>query len=305
MKSVFTVDVEDWYHILDVPSTPPMSEWDSLPSRVEKNFRRLLELFDRTNIRATCFFLGWIGKQFPHLVKEASAAGHEIASHGNAHQLVTRITEAEFFRDITLAKRILEDVCGEPVIGYRAPGFSAPSQTPWFFSRIAEAGYEYDSSVFPVPHTHGEAIQSLYRPYTIETSCGIINEFPMSTVAVMGKRMYFFGGGYLRLTPLFVIERMARRVLKEGSPVICYIHPREIDPDHPRLPMSVPRRFRSYVNLAGTENKVQRLLSAIEFTSIRGLLQESCSELDITPLKMRVDYGCDHRRDLVRNAAVG
>lgn len=273
MKSALSVDVEDWFHILDVPSAPPMSAWDSLPSRVEKNFRKLLDIFGEANTRTTCFFLGWVGKKFPHLIKEAAAAGHEIASHGYAHQLVHRIGEMDFFHDISLAKRILEDVCGESVIGYRAPGFSVSSTTPWFFSRIAEAEYEYDSSVFPAYHTHGDVIDSLCRPYSVKTNFGSIREFPMSTVTLVGTPLYFFGGGYLRLTPLFMIEFLAQRVLNESRPLICYLHPREIDPDHPRLAMGVVRRFRSYNHLGTTEPKIRRLLSAFEFTSFRELLK--------------------------------
>src|SRR5579871_6047783 len=176
MKSVFTVDVEDWFHILDVPSTPPISEWDMLPSRVEKNFRKLLEIFAAADVKVTCFFLGWIGQKYPHLVKEAYAAGHEIASHGHAHQLVHRNSETEFLHDISIAKRILEDISGDAVIGYRAPGFSLTSHTPWFFAKVAEAGYRYDSSVCSARHGHGEVIESQSRPYRIETDRGTISE---------------------------------------------------------------------------------------------------------------------------------
>src|ERR1700733_12048493 len=122
-NSIFSVDVEDWFHILDVPGTPGLTDWPSLPSRVEKNFTRLLDLFDEHKVRVTCFFLGWIGQRFPHLVRDAAGRGHEIASHGFAHRLVYQQTRGEFFADVHRARLLLEDVAAAKVSGYRAPGF--------------------------------------------------------------------------------------------------------------------------------------------------------------------------------------
>jgi polysaccharide deacetylase family protein (PEP-CTERM system associated) len=155
LPSIFSVDVEDWFHILDVPSTPPPDAWDALPSRVEANFQRLLDLFDLTGTRTTCFFLGWVGARFPALPREAARRGHEVASHGHAHQLVHSQTRAEFLADVTRARKTLEDAIGQPVDGYRSPGFSLNERTTWFFEALLEAGYRYDSSVFPAAHGHG------------------------------------------------------------------------------------------------------------------------------------------------------
>ncbi len=140
--SIFSVDVEDWFHILDVPSAPGIAEWAALPSHVEKNFTRLLDLFSESNVQVTCFFLGWIGERFPHLVKEAAARGHEVASHGYGHRLVYEQSRDEFHDDVRRARMLLEDIAGAPVVGYRAPGFSTTEQTPWFFDVLAEAGYQ-------------------------------------------------------------------------------------------------------------------------------------------------------------------
>ena len=153
--SIFSVDVEDWFHILDVPSAPAISEWSALPSRVEKNFFRLLEIFSDHDVRVTCFFLAWIGERFPHLVREAAGRGHEIASHGYAHRLVYEQGREEFYDDVLHARLLLEDIAGTAVTGYRAPGFSTTEQTPWFFDALAEAGYQYDSSVFPAARGPG------------------------------------------------------------------------------------------------------------------------------------------------------
>ena len=269
---VFSVDVEDWFHILDLPGTPPLTRWAALPSRVEKNLLKLLDILDEANTKVTCFFLGWVAHRFPHLVKEAAKRGHEVASHGYAHILTSHMSPSGFFRDAKKSKRILEDVVGQPVYGYRAAGFSVTESTQWFFDKLIEAGYLYDSSVFPARRGHG-GLQSGHRgPHMIVGPFGEIIEFPMSVEPLFGAPMCFFGGGYLRFFPYAMMKHMAKRVLANGLPVIFYVHPREIDPEHPRLPMNLKRRFKSYVNLRATEQKIRRLLTDFEITSFQNLL---------------------------------
>jgi polysaccharide deacetylase family protein (PEP-CTERM system associated) len=276
MTNILSVDVEDWFHILDAPSAPPIEEWDSLPSRIEMNFRRLLELFGLYQVHATCFFLGWVAETFPHLVLEASAQGHEIASHGYSHRLAYEMSPAEFLRDIQRARNLLEDISGQSVIGYRAPGFSVTKDTPWFFEKITEAGYRYDSSVFPGQSSHGGMRDSRCAPYIIQsTSSDPLIEFPISVVETPLKRLCFFGGGYLRLFPWPLTKAMVGRVAKQGRPVVFYIHPREIDPGHPRLPMNAMRTFKSYVNLGTTYSKLARILEHFEVTTFRRVLETS------------------------------
>lgn len=271
-KCIFSIDVEDWFHILDLPATPPLSAWEGLPSRVEKNFLYLLDLFGETDTKVTCFFLGWVAEKFPHLVREACQRGHEIASHGYAHQLVYRSTREEFAQDVTRSRKLLEDLAGCAVIGYRSPGFSVVEDTPWFFDVLIEAGYAYDSSVFPAPRGHGGMRSGLYAPYrTGDGERGLI-EFPITITKFLGKPFCCFGGGYLRLFPLFIIEKMTRKVLAEGRPVVFYIHPREIDALHPRLPMGFARRFKSYVNLSSSEHKLRSLASAFAGSTFREYL---------------------------------
>jgi polysaccharide deacetylase family protein (PEP-CTERM system associated) len=273
-KCVFSVDVEDWFHILDLPSTPDIREWETLPSRVERNFERLLAMFEEKNVRVTCFFLGWVAEKFPSLVKEAVRHGHEIASHGYAHRLVYQLTPEAFYEDALRSKNILEDIAGRAVWGYRSAGFSVTRDTEWFFDKLVEAGYVYDSSVFPATRGHGGMADGQRAPFWIEGRSGRLFEFPLSVAEVMGKPMCFFGGGYLRLFPYRVISRMARRVLNEGRPVIFYVHPREIDRGHPRLAMNWKRRFKSYVNLDSTMPKIERLMAEFSMTSFEGLVQE-------------------------------
>lgn len=275
MKCIFSIDVEDWFHILDVPSTPKMSEWDLLPSRLEKNFLRLLDIFAEKNARVTCFFLGWVARQFPLLVKQAQSRGHEVASHGYAHKLVYQMTSQEFLKDATESKMLLEDLVGHPILGYRSSGFSVTEQVPWFFDLLMEAGYRYDSSIFPARRGHGGLTGAGLAPYSIPGSDGNLIEFPITVRKVFGRPICFFGGGYLRLFPYFLIREMTRKVLAEGRPVVFYVHPRETDPDHPRLPMGPVRKFKSYVNLRSTEPKVRRLVSEFELTTFASFIKEN------------------------------
>lgn len=270
--SIFSVDVEDWFHILDVPSAPAISEWAGLPSHVEKNFRKLLDIFSELNVQVTCFFLGWVGERYPHLVKEAVARGHEIASHGYGHRLVFQQTHEQFFEDVRRARLLLEDIAGAQVLGYRAPGFSTTEETPWFFDTLVKAGYQYDSSVFPAVRGHGGIRDGRRDPHRLAEDDLV--EFPITVAEMMGKRICFFGGGYLRLFPYWLIRKKAQEVLAEGRPVVFYIHPREIDPQHPRLPMSRKRTFKSYVNLDTTEWKVRRVLQDFPVTTFQNVIAQ-------------------------------
>lgn len=266
-QSIFSIDVEDWFNLSGTGQEPPPSQWDHLESRLEGNFRGLLELLARGGGTATCFFIGYFAKRFPHLVREAVAAGHEIASHSYFHRLAYEMSPAEFHEDARASRKLLEDICGRPVRGFRAPAFSVTEQTPWFFDKLAEAGYHYDSSVFPARHQTGGLANTRYEPHTVKTAAGVIVEFPITVAPVLGTRLCFFGGGYLRLFPYPVIRSMGRRALNERRPVVFYIHPREIDPDHPRMPLSRRRKFTCYVNLRSTRAKIERILRDFHVTS--------------------------------------
>jgi polysaccharide deacetylase family protein (PEP-CTERM system associated) len=281
-ESVFSIDVEDWYHILQAPGVPAISVWDLLQPRVEKNFNQLLDLLAQHNVRATCFFLGWVAERFPHLVRTAVKGGHEIASHGLAHNLVFQMTARRFRTDSLEARMRIEDIAGCRVRGYRAAGFSVIDRTPWFFDELIEAGYEYDSSVFPGSRGHGGMRAAMRAPHRVDCTNGSLIEFPITVADAASRPTCFFGGGYLRIFPLWLIRRMARAVQAEGRPVIYYIHPREIDPDHPRIKMPIHRRFKSYVNLRSTEYKIARIVSEFpmvtfsEFIRRHGNALEKC-----------------------------
>jgi len=278
-KVVFTIDVEDWFHILEVSGTPSLDTWNSLPSRVEQNFSRLLEILKAHGVQATCFFLGWVAERFPHLVRRAVEEGHEIASHGYSHRVVYKMERSEFVEELRHARELLEQISGTAVLGYRAPGFSAVRETPWFFESVQEAGYKYDSSVFPAKRVHGSLEIDELGPHKI---AGLdLIEIPISIADFLGRRICFFGGGYLRFFPLWLVDRKVREVLGEGRPVIVYVHPREIDPGHTRVAMSASRRFRSYTRLHTMEPKLHHLMSRYSSETMSSMIQRQWPEFGL------------------------
>ncbi len=272
LQSIFSIDVEDWFNLSGTGQEPPPAQWDHLESRVERNFRGLLELLAQGGGIATCFFIGYFAKRFPHLVREAVAAGHEIASHSYFHRLAYEMSPDEFYEDALASRQLLEDISGRPVRGFRAPAFSVTERTPWFFDKLVEAGYRYDSSVFPAHHQTGGLANSRYEPHNVKTATGVIAEFPITVTPMLGTRLCLFGGGYLRLFPYPLIRSMGRRALNERRPVVFYIHPREIDPDQPRMPLSRRRKFTCYVNLRSTRPKIERILRDFHVTSFEHYL---------------------------------
>ncbi|MBD3168857.1 MAG: DUF3473 domain-containing protein [candidate division Zixibacteria bacterium] len=267
MHNILSIDVEDYFHLMEHPLLPGPSEWDNLPSRVQSNFTKLLDLFIEKGVKGTCFFLGWVAERFPNLVKTAADSGFGIASHGYYHRPVYKQVPDEFGEDVSRAKKVCEDITGKEVYGYRAPAFSITERTPWAMEKLIEAGYRYDSSIFPASRDFGGLIIDKLKPHIIKTARGSILEFPISITNVLGKRFYFFGGGYFRLFPYWMIKMMAQKVIAQGRPIILYIHPRDIDSGQPRYRLGLVRNFKSYVNLGSTEDKLRRFMDDFKFTS--------------------------------------
>lgn len=259
LHSCLTIDVEDWFHILDSPAVPDIERWPSLESRIQKNLEELLALLDSFSVKVTFFWLGWLAERHKDLVFMCRDAGHEIASHGYAHILAYKVGPNAFREDITLAKDILENTIGDQVRGFRAPGFGITKKAPWAFDVIKESGYQYDSSVFPASRGHGGIADSPLGPYFIETRSGHLLEIPMSIVEILGHRTSLFGGGYLRLANKLMIKWGIGKLRTAGRPLIVYVHPREIDPAQPHLPLSLLRQFKCYVNLNSTLPKLKWL----------------------------------------------
>jgi polysaccharide deacetylase family protein (PEP-CTERM system associated) len=268
--------LEDWFHILDSDIAPGIDEWPGPPLRAERNVQRLLQLFDENHVHATFFCLGWMAERAPQLVKQCQQAGHEIGSHGYGHVLAYKVGPRAFLEDIVRSKKILEDITGEEVRGFRSPGFCVRQDNRWVFEVVREAGYTYDASVFPAHHGHGGLSHANPYPHLIETPSGTLMEIPTSTVRVMGRRVCLFGGGYLRISPLPLIRWGVRRLHHEGRPLVVYIHPREIDPNHPRLPLGPARRFKCYVNLPSTMSKLKWLCEHYRFTTMATVAAEAC-----------------------------
>jgi polysaccharide deacetylase family protein (PEP-CTERM system associated) len=267
VKNAISVDVEDYFQTEAMGKTISRSMWNEMPTRVEANTRRLFELFAKHQVRGTFFFLGWVAERFPKLVQDAVSLGHEIGCHSYWHRMVSRLSAEEFRKDTRRAKEIIENAGGMRTIGYRAPSFSLLPGTEWAHDILADCGFLYDSSVYPVKHDlYGNA--GLPRgPY--KTASGRILELPMPTLAIAGRNFPIGGGGYLRILPgSFTRWALARVNRKDAMRTIVYTHPWEIDSDQPRLPASFRSRFRQYTNLSSTSEKLGRLLTKFDFGPI-------------------------------------
>jgi len=272
-SNAMTIDVEEWFHILDCPTAPAMRHWTNLESRLESMVKRILELLARYETKATFFWLGWVARRHRCLVQQCVKDGHEIASHGYAHVLPYKVGKKRFRTDIVYAKSLLEDITGEKVKGFRAPGFGILSTTSWAFDIIKETGHLYDASIFPAHRGHGGIVDGRIGPHLIETKCGHLFEIPASVAGLLGRRISLFGGGYLRLAPMAAIKWGVARVEAEGRPLIVYFHPRDIDPGQPRLALPRLRRFKSYVNLHTTLQKVRWLCGTYRFGTMCELMK--------------------------------
>lgn len=261
IRNAMSVDVEEWFQVQAFSGVIPRADWDGLGTRVEASTDRILARFAEAGVRATFFILGWVAERQPQLVRRIAAAGHEIASHGYGHELVSRIGETRFRTDIRHARRILEDVSGMAVRGYRAPTFSVgPAITPWAHRVLAEEGYAYSSSVFPVGHDLYGAPDAPRAPHVPDPDG--VPELPMTTLRLMGRNLPCAGGGWFRLAPYPLFRAALRRVNgTERSSGVFYFHPWEVDPGQPRLADAPVRaRFRHYARQGSMEARISRLL---------------------------------------------
>ncbi len=261
LRNAFSIDVEDYFHVSALAPHFPRHTWDRQPFRVERNVDRMLAMLDENQAQATFFTLGWVAERHPQLVKRIIAGGHELASHGFGHQRASDLGRDEFFKDIAHAKMCLEDLSGLPVIGYRAPSFSIGENNLWALDTLAEAGYEYSSSIYPIRHDHygmPNAPRFAFRP----NSKNSLLELPATTIRLFSRNLPAAGGGYFRLLPYQISRWFINRVNEtDRQPCIFYCHPWEIDPDQPRpTGVTLKTRFRHYVNLARTETRLRRLL---------------------------------------------
>jgi len=274
--NAMSIDVEDYFHVSVFDGIVPRSSWEQMESRVVRNTHRLLEIFDEYEVKSTFFVLGWVGERHPELIKHIAEAGHEVASHGYAHRLVYDQTRAAFRADVQRAKALLEDACGRPVHGYRAPSYSVTPKSLWALDVLIEEGYKYDSSIFPIRHDRYGIPVSDRRPYRIDREAGSLIEIPGSTTQFGTLNLPVAGGGYFRILPYWWTRwGIARVNEQEHRPAVFYLHPWEIDPDQPRLHAGRLGRFRHYRNLHDTESRLRQLLSDFRFDTMQSLVSEA------------------------------
>ena len=275
MLNVFSVDVEDYFQVSGFARRVDSRQWDSYESRVVASTQKILRLVDRHQIRATFFVLGWVADRFPGLVRDIQKSGHEIGSHSFWHRLIYDQTPEEFREDLIQSRKVLEEITGEPVVSYRAPSFSITQKSLWALDVLAEEGFRYDSSVFPVHHDRYGIPNAERYPHDLDRPAGTLWEFPPSVYRCWKMNLPVSGGGYFRLYPLQFTAYWLRRINRvQRQPFMFYIHPWEVDPDQPRLPVSGGAKFRHYLNLSTVEAKLQGLLSAFRFGALEDVYQE-------------------------------
>lgn len=283
--NAMSVDVEDYFHVSAFEDVISRLDWEGLEPRVHTNTRRLLRLFESRDVKATFFVLGWVVERWPGLIREIRDAGHELASHGYDHKRATTLTPEEFREDIRCSKALIEDIAGEPVLGYRAPSYSIVRENLWALDILSEEGFAYDSSIFPIRHDRYGIPDSPRFPWQRQEVAGAaLYEFPISTVRVLGINLPFVGGGYLRQFPFSYVRWGMRRVnRREKRPVVVYVHPWEIDPDQPRQAVRRSTALRHYRNLHMTERRLSWLLDNYQFSTLSNVL--GLGDLEAQPIE--------------------
>ena len=275
IHNALSVDVEDYFQVSAFAKNIKQSDWDTQPLRVEKNTQRLMDLFDEVQVKATFFVLGWVADRNRGLIREIAARGHEVACHGYSHQLIYNQTPEVFREETNRSKSLLEDLVQKPVIGYRAASYSITSNSLWALDILAEAGFEYDSSIFPVHHDRYGIPDAIEVPHVLKTPNGHpIVEFPLSTAKIFNYKLPIAGGGYFRLYPYALTRFGLKQINRQQRPFIFYLHPWEIDPDQPRIQANWVSRFRHYNNLDKCENRLKRLLSDFSFATCADVLKD-------------------------------
>ena len=264
--NILTFDIEDWFHLLDHSATKSEAEWINYTPRIHQNLDRILSILEKSNTNATFFVLGWIAEKYPEIVKQLTCLGYELGSHTHLHQLVYNQGHKSFKKDVERSIKTLEDISGQKIKCFRAPGFSITEETPWVFEILTELGVEIDCSIFPVHRAHGgfpsygSSMPAIIKHKGIE-----LKEIPISYTTVFNKPIIFSGGGYFRLFPYPLIKYWS----KKSKYMMAYIHPRDLDPNQPLIPdLSFKRKFKSYVGLKNAEKKLNKWLTEFDFIDI-------------------------------------
>lgn len=277
---ILTFDIEEWFHILDNPSTRLENNWGNYESRIHINVDRILELLQEKNQPATFFCLGWIAKKYPEVIKKINNCGYEIGSHSNAHKLIFEQSRSEYQNDLQYSIRILEDLTGKKIKYYRSPGFSIREDTKWAFEILVKEGIEVDSSIFPIKRAHGGfPTISQSEPFLINYNGVQMKEFPLNIYRSFGKNFVFSGGGYFRLIPYWLIKYWTIK----SNYIMSYFHPRDFDKTQPMIKeLNSLRKFKSYYGLESSFSKLNNWISDFKFINIG--LANKIIDWDIVPV---------------------
>jgi len=271
MINGLSFDIEDWFQVENLREACPIEKWDIYELRVEKNVSKILELLSSRDTKATFFILGWIAERLPGLVKEIAKLGHEIASHGYKHEIVYRLTPNAFREDLMKSKKILENLCGAEVIGYRAPNFSITKDSLWAIDILKESGFLYDSSIFPTSFHDRYGFEGIQNSDFIKFE-NDLREFPLTTYKLLHTDFPVGGGAYFRFIPYGIFKFILNRINRNGKSFIFYLHPWELDKDQPRLKVNWNYYIRHYTNLDKTEYKLKMLLRDFKFQPLNSFL---------------------------------
>jgi polysaccharide deacetylase family protein (PEP-CTERM system associated) len=271
--NALTVDVEEYFTVQALDQRVPRDRWPDQSLRCDVQTRRILDLLDTHDVRGTFFVLGWVGERHPELVREIHARGHEVAAHSYWHKLVYEMTPEDFRADLVRVRDLLQDLTGARVRGYRAPTYSVNEKALWAQEILAEEGFEYSSSVFPVVHDRYGIPGYSRFPIRVRAGARELWEFPMTTLRVAGRNLPVAGGGYLRLLPVRTVAAALSHVNQvEGQPVIVYLHPWEIDPEIPKFRQGWLRDTRGYIGLDGMLDKLDFLLGVFHWSRVDRVL---------------------------------
>lgn len=269
IRHFFTVDVEEYFQVVALAPYAPADRWESFESRVEASVDALLALMARYDALGTFFTVGWVAERHPEMMRRIVAAGHEVASHTYDHLRITHQTPAHFRESLRRTKRVIEDITGSEVWGFRAPSFSIVPGTEWALDILLEEGHRYDSSLFPVRRKGYGYPGGARDPYWIDRPAGRLAEFPPSTLRAMGLTLPAAGGAYFRILPPQLVHAALREAEGRGQPGTFYIHPWEWDPGQPRLEVPLLTRIRHYGGQHRVLRRIEDALQRFAFTSVR------------------------------------
>jgi len=271
--NALSFDIEDWFHMVEIAAVSDPRTWPDLDSIVERYTEWIVQTVTEAKVQATFFILGWVAERYPKLVKLIADNGHELATHSYWHRKVYELTPEVFAQDMKRSIDAIESAGGKRVLGFRAPSFSITPGAEWAFDVLHDLGLRYDASLFPARRGHGGypcPVEA--HSFTKAPSGRPMPELPMSVMRVAGARMAFSGGGYLRLLPPIMIRHGFKQLNRRGIPVVVYLHPRDFAPDCPRVPMPPHRRFKCYVGLDSTKDKLRMLLRHYRFDTCAAVL---------------------------------